>query len=219
MAEFRRPRAPFSTYPVSPTEQAGNERGSITVIAIGLIAGVVALTGCIAGISAALVARQRIAGAADAAAIAAADVASGAVSGYPCGRADEAARLNGAVLIDCAVDGTIASVLVSAEVLALEVRARARAGPPDGAAAGSEGPKVSVENGLEKSVIDGTRPAVQRVVGGELDTAATRVEVVLASRLRPDLESRTGVTGLQELGSDGLSLERTIGQLRGVRPH
>ncbi|WP_426519523.1 Rv3654c family TadE-like protein [Diaminobutyricibacter sp. McL0618] len=212
MKRFRRQAAPFGAAPVPPTEQAAGDRGSVTVVAIGLIAGVVALTGGIAAISAALVFKQRIAGAADSAAVAAADVVSGAVPGYPCARAEEAARLNGAVLIDCTIDGMIASVLVSAYVLTFEVRARARAGPPDGVVG-------SVENGLEKVVVDGARPAVERVVGGELDATASRVEVVLASRLRPDLESRARVTGLQELGGDGLSLERAIGQLRGVRPY
>ncbi len=188
------------------------ERGSISVIAIGMIAGVVALTGSIAGISAALVTKQRIAGAADAAAIAAADVASGAVSGYPCASADDAARLNGATLVECAVDGPVASVLVSARVLAFEVRARARAGPPGGVMPGS------VENSLEIAVFDGARPAVERIVGGEFDAATSRVEVVFAARLRPDLESWTGITGLQELGGDCLALERTVRQFRGVGP-
>jgi secretion/DNA translocation related TadE-like protein len=134
------------------------ERGSVSVIALGMIAGVLALTGCIAALSAAFVAKQRLVGAADAAAVAAADVVSGVVPGYPCERAEEAARINGATLVDCAVDGPVASVLVSAQVLAIEVRVRARAGPPRAAG------EPSVEDGLEVAVFDGTRPAVERVV-------------------------------------------------------
>ena len=213
MGLFMRSTAPFGSGYLRSTTSACDERGSITVIAIGMIAGVIALTGCIAGITAALVVKQRVAGAADAAAVAAADVVSGAVAGYPCERAENVARLNEASLIDCGVDGPIASVLVSAQVLAFEVRARARAGPPDGAIADS------VEDGLEIAVFDGTRPAVERVVGGELDSTAARVQVAFAPGLRSDLESWTGITGLKELGGDGLSLERTIGQLGGVRPH
>jgi hypothetical protein len=121
--------------------------------------------------------------------------------------------LNGATLVECAVDGPVASVLVSAEVLAFEVRARARAGPPGGAMPGS------VEYGLEIAVIDGARAAVERVFGGEFDAAAASVEVTFATRLRPDLESWTRVARLQELGGDGFAFERTIGQFRGVRPH
>ncbi|WP_338031585.1 Rv3654c family TadE-like protein [Diaminobutyricibacter tongyongensis] len=189
------------------------ERGSISVIAVGIIAGVLALTGSIAGITTAFVAKQRVAGAADAAAVAAADAASGAVSGYPCERAAETATLNGASLIECIVDGPIASVRVSAQFLAFEVRARARAGPQESAV------WQSVEDGLQVAILDGARPAVERVVGREFDSATSRVEVALAAGFRSDLDPGAGVAGLQELGGDGLAFERTIGQFRGVRPH
>jgi secretion/DNA translocation related TadE-like protein len=198
--------------PLSLDDVAGTEQGSISVVAVGMIASVVALTGSIVGISGALVVKQRLTGAADAAAIAAADTATGAVPGYPCARADAVAKINGATLIDCALDGPIASVGVSAPFLTFELRARARAGPPEGATG-------SVEDRLEVAVFDRTRPAFARVVGGELDAAAPRVEVGLAARPGPDLDSRTRVTRLEELFRDGLAFERTIGQFRGVGPH
>jgi secretion/DNA translocation related TadE-like protein len=192
------------------------ERGSISLVAVGMIAGVIALTGSIATVAAAFVAKQRVTGAADAAAVAAADTASGAVAGYPCERASSAARLNGAELVGCTLDGPFASVRVQARFLAFELRAQARAGPPlhgGSAAAGS------VEDGLQVAVLDSARPAVEGVVRRELDSAAACIEVALAARLGLDLDSGSGVAGFQELGGDGLAFERTIGQFRGVRPH
>lgn len=189
------------------------QRGAISVVAVGMIAGVLALTGGIAGISAAFVVKQQVSGAADAAAVAAADVATGAVSGYPCERAAQVAALNGATLVECAGDGPIASVVVSALFLAFEVRSRARAGPPEGMVTGS------VEDGLEVAVFDGARPTVEGVVRREFYAAPSRVEVALAAGLGPDLDPGAGITRFQELGRDGLAFERTVGQFRGVRPH
>lgn len=212
MGECRRPRDRLGNGTRLATSAAPGQRGSISVVAVGMIAGVLALTGGIVGISGAFVVKQRVSGAADVAAVAAADVATGAVSGYPCERAAATAALNGATLLECAIDGPIASVVVSAVFLAFEVRSRARAGPPMKAVPGS------VEDGLEVAVFDGARPAVEGVVRREFDAAASRVEVALAARLGPDLDPGPGITRFQELGGDGLALKRTIGQFRGVRP-
>jgi secretion/DNA translocation related TadE-like protein len=73
---------------------------------------------------------QRLAGAADAAALAAADAASGAVIGVPCESADAVARSAGAELSTCEVDGLTATVTLSAKFTQLPATARARAGPP-----------------------------------------------------------------------------------------
>lgn len=196
-----------------PGRAAFSERGSVSVISIAMIGGILALTGCIAGISAAFAVKQRIVGAADAAAVAAADVVSGAMPGYPCARADDAASINGATMVDCVINGPSVSVLVKAQILTFEVRVRARAGPPRTLE------PFSVEDGLEVAVFDGARPAVEGVVGSEFHAATPCIEVALAARLSLYFDSRARVTRLQELGSDGFAFQRTIGQFRGIRPH
>ena len=57
------------------------------------------------------VATQRVANAADAAALAAADATSGAVPGVPCDLAAGVAARNGATLVGCEIDGPVASVI------------------------------------------------------------------------------------------------------------
>lgn len=74
---------------------------------------------------------QRAAGAADAAALAAADTVTGAITGDACVRAGEAAVANGAVVESCVVSGAIATVAVSVSRGPLTATARARAGPPE----------------------------------------------------------------------------------------
>ncbi|MWB99109.1 helicase [Agromyces sp. MMS17-SY077] len=78
------------------------------------------------------VVRQRAANAADAAALAAADVWSGAVAVdlTACEAAETAARLGGAVLASCEVDEGGAQVTVSLVSVLGDVVARSRAGPP-----------------------------------------------------------------------------------------
>ncbi|MCU1419075.1 MAG: hypothetical protein JWR57_244, partial [Mycetocola sp.] len=59
------------------------ERGSGSVLAVALVASVLMLAGLVLPLNAALMTRQLTANAADAAALAAADTASGLVAGYP----------------------------------------------------------------------------------------------------------------------------------------
>ena len=73
---------------------------------------------------------QRLAGAADAAALAAADAASGAVAGVPCESAEAVARSAAAELSGCEINGLTATVTVSAMFGGLPAAATARAGPP-----------------------------------------------------------------------------------------
>ena len=73
---------------------------------------------------------QRVAGVADAAALAAADAASGAVTGVPCARDAEVASASGAELTACELAGLVATVTVSAPFGRLPATASARAGPP-----------------------------------------------------------------------------------------
>lgn len=101
-----------------------------TALAVGVLAGCATLTIGLAAIGAAAVTGQRLAGTADAAALAAADTASGAVSGHPCARAGEIAASSGASLVSCEVDRLIATVTVSGAFGTVVVTASARAGPP-----------------------------------------------------------------------------------------
>lgn len=100
------------------------------VASVGMVAAAAMLTVTFATVASAAVHGQRLAGAADAAALAAADTASGAVVGFPCERAAEVASATGSVLTECAVDGLVATVTVSSRFGPMTASARARAGPP-----------------------------------------------------------------------------------------
>jgi secretion/DNA translocation related TadE-like protein len=102
--------------------------GSVLAVAIaGASAGLALVAIPLYGV---LVERAAVAGAADAAAVAAADARTGAVPGVPCERAAQVAAANGADVRDCRVDGLVATVDVSRSVLGFEIHARASAGPP-----------------------------------------------------------------------------------------
>lgn len=91
------------------------------VLACSVLAGGVA-------VGHAAVASQRLAGAADAAALAAADAALGVVSLEPCAAAAMTAEHNGAAIEACDLDGATATVTVTAAVLGITAYATARAG-------------------------------------------------------------------------------------------
>lgn len=101
-----------------------------TTAAVGGVAAAVVLTVALAAVAAATVHTQRLAGAADAAALAAADAASGAVAGVPCERATEVAVAAGVEVSACDLDGLVATVRVSAPFGGFAASAIARAGPP-----------------------------------------------------------------------------------------
>jgi secretion/DNA translocation related TadE-like protein len=107
-----------------------SDSGSGTVLAVGLTAAVAVVAAAVLPLSQVLVARTQAAGAADAAALAAADVASGRHAGYPCELAAEVASTNGTALQSCEVDGLVVTVGVSRGILGFTVGARATAGPP-----------------------------------------------------------------------------------------
>lgn len=106
------------------------ERGSGTILAISVIAAVIALIGMLVPVGVALAIKQQVSGAADAAALAAADTASGLVAGFPCENATRAAALNGTQLARCELDGLIATVAARTGYLGFEIAVEARAGPP-----------------------------------------------------------------------------------------
>ncbi|WP_269809950.1 Rv3654c family TadE-like protein [Kineosporia rhizophila] len=102
------------------------DRGSGTVLMLGLVGVAVVLAVTTLGVGAALAARHRAAAAADLAALAAID------SGRHCSGAAQIAAINGARLASCefAADGSVAeSVLVEVPGLAVDVFSEARAGP------------------------------------------------------------------------------------------
>jgi len=98
--------------------------------ATGIVAAAAVLAAGLAIPGAAAVAGQRLASAADAGALAAADTASGAVPGIPCDRAAEVAATFGAVVEACDLDELVATVTVSIRFGPVAARASARAGPP-----------------------------------------------------------------------------------------
>lgn len=103
-----------------------------TALAVGVVAAVATLCVGLVAVGGAAVTSQRMAGAADAAALAAADASSGAVvsSDTPCALAARVADAAGATMTDCAIQGVVATVQVRAAYSGLVAVASARAGSP-----------------------------------------------------------------------------------------
>ncbi len=109
--------------------RAAGERGSGTVVTLGAALGLLAVLLMLLPLAVVLASRQSVTGAADAAALAGADVASGLLPGYPCQEAARVAAANGAELAACAVDGLVVTVTASRSLLALTIAESATAGP------------------------------------------------------------------------------------------
>lgn len=119
-----------SAAPTTNSRWAGNDdRGSGSLLAIAIVAATLACVMLVLPFSAVLVARARVTGAADAAALAAADAASGISPGIPCRIASAVARANGGELRDCLADGVIVTVRVSTAIFGFPVSSSATAGP------------------------------------------------------------------------------------------
>ncbi|WJL96219.1 helicase [Microbacterium sp. ET2] len=101
-----------------------------TSLAVGVVGMTAALAVGLVAVGGAAVQAQRVAGVADAAALAAADAASGVLAGAPCERAAQMAATIGGELTRCELDDLVATVSVEGRVLGLPVSASARAGPP-----------------------------------------------------------------------------------------
>ncbi|WP_210480395.1 Rv3654c family TadE-like protein [Naasia sp. SYSU D00948] len=106
------------------------DEGSGSVLVLAVAAATMLVCGLLLPLYMGLAAKRQIAGAADAAALAAADGLSGAVPGVPCELAGQVAALNTAAVASCEVAGTEVIVVTVGEVLGLPVQAAARAGPP-----------------------------------------------------------------------------------------
>lgn len=113
-----------------------SEHGSGSVLGIAVLVAASAVLMASVPLGGVLGLRQELIGAADAAALAAADTASGRIEGDPCDRADAVAAAVGFGVDACTVtvDG-VAEVHLSTAVLGLTLAAAARAGPPGGAIA------------------------------------------------------------------------------------
>ncbi|HEU0257272.1 MAG TPA: Rv3654c family TadE-like protein [Microbacteriaceae bacterium] len=105
------------------------ERGAGSVLAVAVLAVVTVFAVALAVASVVAVEGRRAQAAADLAALAAADTASGLVPGIPCDTALRVARANDAALQACALEGQVALVTVEAGAR-WPVRSTARAGPP-----------------------------------------------------------------------------------------
>lgn len=106
------------------------ERGSGSVLALVTVAVIAAVTAAAVLVCGAWAARERAAVAADAAALAGAEVAVGRAVGEPCAQAEVVARSNGAALVECTVTGVVVRVGAVVPYAAWQARASARAGPP-----------------------------------------------------------------------------------------
>ena len=107
------------------------ERGSGSLLAVAIVGGVALVAFTVVPLYMGLSARVVVGGAADAAALAAADVAAGISPGDPCVIAGSVAGENRSRLTACEVDGLVVTVSTSAAFLGLPLRASATAGPPD----------------------------------------------------------------------------------------
>jgi len=119
----RRPSRP------RPGDEGSASLAAVSVLVVTAVLAVAALAG-----AQALAERSRVAGAADASALAAADAAAGLVPGGvgPCALAESLARANAVQLDSCELDGPVATVVArgSSPLLGVAVRAASTAGPP-----------------------------------------------------------------------------------------
>lgn len=106
-----------------------DDTGSGSVLAIAVIAALLMMAALLMTLVTALSARHQLQGAAEAAALAGADVAAGFLGGYPCLAAARVAAGNGVELADCDVADAIVSVQAHRVVLGVDVTVAARAGP------------------------------------------------------------------------------------------
>ena len=103
--------------------------GAGSVVALGTVAALALAITTLLPFTLVTPVKHRVKDAADAAALAAADVAAGLVPGLPCELAAAVVEANGASLAGCRVDGQTATVTAGAAVLGLRLTATSTAGP------------------------------------------------------------------------------------------
>jgi secretion/DNA translocation related TadE-like protein len=107
-----------------------SDKGSGSILAIGILSAIMILAATSIPLYAVLATRSQVQAAADAAALAAADVRRGVTGGFPCDVAGTVARANRTELTECDLDGYVATVEVRRQTLGFELRSTATAGPP-----------------------------------------------------------------------------------------
>jgi len=107
-----------------------DDAGAGGVLALAIVGATIACALAALSLGSALAARQRLVAAADAGALAAADVLLGVVAGDPCARAAEVAAAHRVALTACDIDAAEARVRVGTSVLGVPISAESRAGPP-----------------------------------------------------------------------------------------
>lgn len=113
--------------------------GAGTALVVGLVAAVAIVASTMLPLTLGFAKTRALVATADSAALAAADTASGALPGYPCEAAESAVLLGGATLVECRIDGVVASVTVADDILGVRAEASSRAGPPASAEASRSG--------------------------------------------------------------------------------
>ncbi len=109
---------------------APGDRGSGSLLGLAIAGAIAAVVSLTLPLYSALALRERIAGAADAAALAGAGVESGISPGIACTVAATVAAANGSRLAACEVDGLVVTVRLDATFMDLPLTAIATAGPP-----------------------------------------------------------------------------------------
>lgn len=133
------------------------DRGSATVWAVGAVAVLCVVFGALLAVGQAAVLRHRAAGAADLAALAAADHwTQGTVAA--CALAERVARAQGAKLVHCALEGEIADVTAASGREPFSAEVRSRAGPPGPPVAGLQVPDTPRSPAISPSVPLATAP-------------------------------------------------------------
>jgi secretion/DNA translocation related TadE-like protein len=135
--------------PTSPSSRQHRQRGSGTVLALGLGLVVIMATALVVLLAQSAVMASRAAAAADLAALAAADAARGIAAGEPCAVARDVANRNNARILSCS-EGPGGTVQVRTELSGASslgpATGLARAGPPpvpaSGPSAEASGPSV-----------------------------------------------------------------------------
>jgi secretion/DNA translocation related TadE-like protein len=108
-----------------------DEYGSASVLMVGIVGVLVTAVATVLPLYIGMSVRQSVISAADASALAAADVAVGIIPGIPCEIAATVATANSAVLTACVFDGLVVTVSTQRDFLGLALRADATAGPPE----------------------------------------------------------------------------------------
>jgi secretion/DNA translocation related TadE-like protein len=107
-----------------------SEAGSGSILGLAVAGSIAAMVMLLLPLYIGLQIRASVAGAADAAALAGADVATGLAPGEPCDVAGRIGSANGALISRCDVDGLIVTVTAKATFLGMPLSASATAGPP-----------------------------------------------------------------------------------------